>query len=46
MLARDRGITVSEMRSTGSHDYVSQVSVRAETESASAVEVAGTLLGK
>ena len=46
MLARDRGITVSEMRSTGSQDYVSQVSVRAETESASDVEVAGTLLGK
>jgi D-3-phosphoglycerate dehydrogenase / 2-oxoglutarate reductase len=46
MLARDRGITVSEMRSTGSQDYVSQVSVRAETESASDVEVAGTLLGR
>ena len=46
MLARDRGITVSEMRSTGSQDYVSQVSVRAQTESATEVEVAGTLLGK
>ena len=42
MLARERGITVSEMRSTGSQDYVSQVSVRAETESESGVEVAGT----
>ena len=32
MLARDRGLTVSEMRSTVSQDYVSLVSVRAETE--------------
>jgi D-3-phosphoglycerate dehydrogenase / 2-oxoglutarate reductase len=46
MLARERGLTVSEMRSTGSQDYVSQVSIRAETESRSDVEVAGTLLGK
>ncbi|MBA3737078.1 MAG: phosphoglycerate dehydrogenase [Actinobacteria bacterium] len=46
MLARERGLTVSEMRSTGSQDYVSQVSIRAETESESDVEVAGTLLGK
>jgi D-3-phosphoglycerate dehydrogenase len=46
MLARDRGVTVSEMRSTVSQDYVSQVSVRAETETEPAVVVAGTLLGK
>jgi D-3-phosphoglycerate dehydrogenase len=46
LLARDRGLTVSEMRSTGSQDYVSQVSVRVETESESDVAVAGTLLGK
>jgi D-3-phosphoglycerate dehydrogenase / 2-oxoglutarate reductase len=45
ILARDRGLTVSEMRSTGSQDYVSQVAVRAETGSGSDVEVAGTLLG-
>jgi D-3-phosphoglycerate dehydrogenase len=45
-LARERGLTVSEMRSTVSQDYVSQVSVRAETESEPAVVVAGTLLGK
>jgi D-3-phosphoglycerate dehydrogenase / 2-oxoglutarate reductase len=46
ILARDRGLTVSEMRSTGSQDYVSQISVRVETESESDVAVAGTLLGK
>jgi D-3-phosphoglycerate dehydrogenase len=45
-LARDRGLAVSEMRSTVSQDYVSQVSVRAETESEPVVVVAGTLLGK
>ena len=46
LLARDRGLTVSEMRSTGSQDYVSQISLRAQTESGSEVEVGGTLLGK
>ena len=46
LLARDRGLTVSEMRSTGSQDYVSQISLRAQTESESEIEVAGTLLGK
>ncbi|HEX6400914.1 MAG TPA: phosphoglycerate dehydrogenase [Actinomycetota bacterium] len=46
ILARDRGLTVSEMRSTGSQDYVSQLSVRAETETEPALVVAGTLLGK
>ncbi len=45
-LARDRGLAVSEMRSTVSRDYVSHVSVRAETESEPALTVAGTLLGK
>ena len=45
LLARDRGLTVSEMRSTGSQDYVSQIfacpdGIRSE------VEVGGTLLGK
>ncbi len=46
ILARDRGLTVSEMRSTGSQDYVSQLSVRAETEAEPPLVVAGTLLGK
>ena len=46
LLARDRGLTVSEMRSTGSQDYVSQISLRAQTESETEIEVAGTLLGK
>jgi D-3-phosphoglycerate dehydrogenase len=46
ILARDRGLTVSEMRSTVSQDYVSQIAVRAETESEPSLEVAGTLLGK
>jgi D-3-phosphoglycerate dehydrogenase len=46
ILARDRGLTVSEMRSTVSQDYVSQVSLRAETETQAALVVAGTLLGK
>ena len=46
ILARDRGLTVSEMRSTVSRDYVSQISLRAETEAGPALVVAGTLLGK
>ena len=32
MLARERGLTVSEMRSTVSQDYVSSISLRAETD--------------
>ena len=32
MLARDRGLTVSEMRSTVSQDYVSLITIRAETD--------------
>jgi D-3-phosphoglycerate dehydrogenase len=45
MLARERGLTVSEMRSTVSQDYVSLVSVRAETDHGP-VGVAGSILGK
>jgi D-3-phosphoglycerate dehydrogenase len=46
ILARDRGLIVSEMRSTVSQDYVSQVSVHVETESSPNIMVAGTLLGR
>ncbi len=45
MLARDRGLTVSEMRSTVSQDYVSLVSLRAETEEAS-VTLEGTIVAR
>ena len=45
-LARERGLTVSEMRSTGSEDFVSLVSLRADTGSGPPLDVAGTLLGK
>ena len=45
MLARERGLTVSEMRSTVSQDYVSLISLRAETDDGP-VSVAGTLVGK
>jgi D-3-phosphoglycerate dehydrogenase len=45
MLARDRGIVVSEMRSTVSQDYVSLISLRAETDEGP-VTVGGTLVGK
>jgi D-3-phosphoglycerate dehydrogenase len=45
MLARERGITVSEMRSTVSEDYVSLISLRADTDEGP-VSVAGTLVGK
>jgi D-3-phosphoglycerate dehydrogenase len=45
MLARDRGLVVSEMRSTLSQDYVSQISLRATT-AAGPVTVGGTLVGK
>jgi D-3-phosphoglycerate dehydrogenase / 2-oxoglutarate reductase len=45
MLARERGITVSEMRSTVSQDYVSLVSIRAETD-AGPVSVEGTIVAK
>ena len=45
MLARDRGLTVSEMRSTVSQDYVSSISLRAETDEGP-VSVAGSILAK
>ncbi|MGZ4153957.1 MAG: phosphoglycerate dehydrogenase, partial [Actinomycetota bacterium] len=45
MLARERGITVSEMRSTVSEDYVSLISLRADTDEGP-VTVGGTLVGK
>jgi D-3-phosphoglycerate dehydrogenase len=44
LLARERGLTVSEMRSTVSQDYVSLVSLRAETDEGP-VSVGGTLVG-
>ncbi len=44
-LARERGLTVSEMRSTLSQDYVSLISLRAETDEGP-VSVAGSILGK
>jgi D-3-phosphoglycerate dehydrogenase len=45
MLARDRGIGVSEIRSTVSEDYVSLISLRAHTEGRP-VRVGGTVVGK
>ncbi len=45
MLARERGIGVSEMRSTVSQDFVSMISLRAETDDGP-VTVGGTLVGK
>jgi D-3-phosphoglycerate dehydrogenase len=45
MLARDRGLTVSEMRSTVSQDYVSLVTMRAETD-AGPVSVMGTIVAR
>ena len=45
MLARDRGITVSEMRSTVSQDYVSLVSIRADTDEGP-ISLQGTIVGK
>ena len=45
MLARDRGITVSEMRSTVSQDYVSLLSIRAETDEGP-VSVQGTIVAR
>jgi D-3-phosphoglycerate dehydrogenase len=44
LLARERGLTVSEMRSTVSQDYVSLVSLRVETDDGP-VSVGGTLVG-
>jgi D-3-phosphoglycerate dehydrogenase len=45
MLARDRGLAVSEMRSTVSQDYVSLISIRAETDEGP-VLLEGTIVGK
>ena len=45
IIASERGIAVSEVRSTVSRDYVNLVALRAETEGG-AVEVAGTLVGR
>jgi D-3-phosphoglycerate dehydrogenase len=45
MLARERGLTVSEMRSTSSQDYVSLVSLRAETD-AGPVGLEGTIVAR
>jgi D-3-phosphoglycerate dehydrogenase len=45
MLARDRGLSVSEMRSTVSQDYVSLLSVRAETD-AGPVTLEGTIVAR
>jgi D-3-phosphoglycerate dehydrogenase len=44
-LARDRGLTVSEMRSTVSQDYVSLVAIRAETDEGP-ITVQGTIVAK
>jgi D-3-phosphoglycerate dehydrogenase len=45
IIARDRGLEVSERRSTASQDYVNLIALRTETE-AGEVTVAGTLVGK
>ena len=45
MLARERGLVVSEMRSTVSQDYVSSISLRAETDQGP-VTIQGTIIGK
>jgi D-3-phosphoglycerate dehydrogenase len=45
IIAAERGLAISEMRSTVSSDYVNLVHVEAETDDG-AVSVAGTLVGK
>ena len=45
MLARERGVTVSEMRSTVSQDYVSLISLRAETDEGP-LSVEGTIVAQ
>jgi D-3-phosphoglycerate dehydrogenase len=45
MIARERGIGVSERKSTASRDYVNLMTLRADTEGGE-VAVAGTLVGK
>lgn len=44
IIAKDRGITVSDTRSTASEDYVNLILVRADTEGGE-VAVGGTLVG-
>jgi D-3-phosphoglycerate dehydrogenase len=45
IIARERGIAISEMRSTVSSDYVNLIHVRADTD-LGPVSVSGTLVGK
>jgi len=45
IIARERGIAISEMRSAVSSDYVNLLAIRAETEDGE-ISVAGTLVGK
>jgi D-3-phosphoglycerate dehydrogenase / 2-oxoglutarate reductase len=45
MLARERGLSVSEMRSTMSQDYVSLISIVAETDEGP-VSLDGTIIGR
>src|SRR3546814_8714575 len=45
IIARERGIAISEMRSSVSSDYVNLLAVSAETDNGE-VSVAGTLVGK
>ncbi len=45
IIARERGITVSEVRSSVSSDYVNLIALRAQTEDGE-VSAAGTLAGK
>ena len=45
MLAKERGLTVSEMRSTVSQDYVSLIALRAETDEGP-VSAQGTIIGR
>jgi D-3-phosphoglycerate dehydrogenase len=45
MIARERGLVVSERRATVSQDYVSSISLRADTDEGP-ISVGGTLIGK
>lgn len=45
VIARERGLAVSEMRSTVSRDYVNLIAIRGDTDEGE-VSVAGTLVGK
>jgi D-3-phosphoglycerate dehydrogenase len=45
IIARERGLAISEMRSSVSTDYVNVIAIRAETDDGP-VSVTGTLLGK